>query len=82
MTFPHAGPGTAPVVGPNCDLGYTIPAGQVYVAKDLVGADYYDAPTFDALGYLPLFTGSTSFYEISFNHRLAFVNADDVEVVH
>jgi hypothetical protein len=44
-------------------LGYTIAAGQVYVAKDLVGADYYDATTFDALDTyqvcLPARRGST-----------------------
>jgi hypothetical protein len=62
-------------------LGYTIPAGQVYVAKDLVGADYYDATTFDALDTYRVFTGSTRFYEISFNHRIAFVRASDVQVV-
>ena len=63
-------------------LGYTIPAGQVYVAKDLVGADYYDATTFDALGTYNVFTGPTKFYEISFNHRLAFLRAADVDIVH
>jgi len=63
-------------------LGYTIPSGQVYVAKDLVGADYYDATTFDALGTYNVFTGPTKFYEISFNHRLAFLRAADVDIVH
>jgi hypothetical protein len=40
-------------------LGYTIPAGQTYVATDLVAA----------------------YYEISFNHRIAFVKATDVDTV-
>ena len=53
----------------------------MYVAKDLVGADYYDATTFDALDTYRVFTGSTRFYEISFNHRIAFLRASDVEVV-
>ena len=53
----------------------------MYVAKDLVGADYYDATTFDALDTYRVFTGSTRFYEISFNHRIGFVRASDVEVV-
>jgi hypothetical protein len=41
-------------------LPYTIPAGQVYVAKGLVQADYHDAPTFttnvsDHQGHTSLF---------------------------
>jgi hypothetical protein len=85
---PRAGLTSIPVYGraypediSMATLGYTIPAGQVYVAKDLVGADYYDA-TFDALDTHQVFTGSTRFYEISFNHRIAFVKSSDVAVVH
>jgi hypothetical protein len=64
-------------------LGYTIPAGQVYVAKDLVGADLLRRDDLRRAGHLPgVFTGSTRFYEISFNHRLAFVKASDVEVIN
>jgi hypothetical protein len=63
-------------------LGYTIPAGQTYVAKDLVTADYYSASTFDAPQTYQLFTSPEQFYEIFFNHRLAYVRADDVSVVH
>ena len=51
------------------------------MAKDLVGADYYDATTFDALDTYQVFTGDTKFYEISFNHRIAFLRASDVDVV-
>jgi N-acetyl-anhydromuramyl-L-alanine amidase AmpD len=88
LVTPRAGLSSIPVYGraypediSTATLGYTIPAGQVYVAKDLVGADYYDATTFDALDTYRVFTGSTRFYEISFNHRIAFVRASDVEVV-
>jgi hypothetical protein len=88
LVTPRAGLSSIPVYGRaypedilTATLGYTIPAGQVYVAKDLVGADYYDATTFDALDTYRVFTGSTRFYEISFNHRIAFVRTSDVEVV-
>ena len=62
-------------------LGFTIPAGQVYVARDLVGADYYDATTFNAPSTYKVFSSDEKFYEISFNHRIAFLRASDVEVV-
>ena len=63
-------------------LPYTIPAGQVYVAKDLVQADYYDAPTFTTnVSDHHVVKGTSQFYVISFNHRLAFVKASDVDVV-
>ena len=62
-------------------LGYTIPAGQTYVAKDLVGADYYSASTFNAPETYSLITSNEKFYEISFNHRIAFVKATDVDIV-
>jgi N-acetyl-anhydromuramyl-L-alanine amidase AmpD len=88
LVTPKAGVGSIPVYGraypeyiSSSTLGYTIPAGQVYVAKDLVGADYYDATTFNALDTYNVFTSPTKFYEISFNHRLAFLRADDVDVV-
>lgn len=88
LVTPRPGLSSIPVYGraypeniSTATLGYTIPAGQVYVAKDLVGADYYDATTFDALDTYRVFTGSTRFYEISFNHRIAFLRASDVEVV-
>jgi hypothetical protein len=65
-------------------LGYTIPAGQLYVVVHKVGADYYRAVEY---GYEPSPTedrvveGSDEYYVIFFNHRLAFVKASDVEVV-
>jgi N-acetyl-anhydromuramyl-L-alanine amidase AmpD len=62
-------------------LGYTIPAGQVYVASDLVGADYYSATTFDAPSTYQVVSSGERFYAISFNHRLAYVRASDVDVL-
>jgi hypothetical protein len=63
-------------------LQYNIPAGQMYVAKGLVKADFYDAPVFtlDASDNTVV-EGQTEYYVIFFNHRLAFVQASDVDVV-
>ena len=60
---------------------YRIPAGQVYVANDLVGADYYHATLFNAPHTYYLAKSAEKFYEISFNHRVAFVKASDVDTV-
>jgi len=60
---------------------YSIPAGQTYVAKDLVTADYYSASTFDDPASYQLFTSPEQFYEIFYNHRIAYVRAADVQVV-
>jgi N-acetyl-anhydromuramyl-L-alanine amidase AmpD len=88
LVTPKAGLATIPVYGraypssvSTATLGYTIPAGQTYVARDLVGADYYSASTFNAPETYSVVTGPEQFYEISFNHRIAFVNATDVDVV-
>ena len=61
-------------------LQYSIPAGQIYVAQDRVKADYYYAPTI-TLERHTVVEGQTEYYLISFNHRLAFVKASDVDVV-
>ncbi len=88
LVTPKAGLASIPVYGraypssvSTATLGYTIPAGQTYVAKDLVGADYYSASTFNAPETYSLVTSNEKFYEISFNHRLAFVKATDVDIV-
>ena len=60
---------------------YSIPAGQTYVAKDLVTADYYSASTYDDPSSYQLYTSPEQFYEIFFNHRIAYVRAEDVDVV-
>jgi N-acetylmuramoyl-L-alanine amidase len=60
---------------------YSIPAGQTYVAKDLVTADYYSASAYNDPSSYHLYTSSEQFYEIFFNHRIAYARADDVGVV-
>jgi N-acetylmuramoyl-L-alanine amidase len=61
-------------------LGYTIPAGQSYVADDPVASDYYYAKNIDqsAPGDQTRVVGTTVYYPIRFNHRLGFVRAGDV----
>ncbi len=60
---------------------YSIPAGQTYVAKELVTADHYSASTFDDPSSYTVQTSPEQFYEIFFNHRIAYVRAGDVDVV-
>jgi hypothetical protein len=63
-------------------LQYTIPAGQVYLGVEPHRGDYYYA-TFDGgtvPGYHTLVVGNRRFVEISFNHRRAFVDANDVVI--
>jgi hypothetical protein len=89
LVTPKAGSGAIPVygraypdsVGGTATLGYTIPEGQAYVATDLVGADYYQATTFNSPADYQVITGPERYFEISFNHRIAFVRASDVDVV-
>ncbi|MYS23859.1 N-acetylmuramoyl-L-alanine amidase [Streptomyces sp. DvalAA-14] len=63
---------------------YTIPAGQSYVESGpAVNTDSYFAIYYD--GSAPYdqhdFVGQTKVYEIVYNHRMAFVDAADVDVV-
>ncbi len=63
-------------------LQYKIPAGEVYVADGLVHGDYYYAPTYTHnLSDHTLVKGKNEYYEISFNHRIAFVKKGDVQVI-
>jgi N-acetyl-anhydromuramyl-L-alanine amidase AmpD len=61
--------------------GYTIPAGQQYVANDLVSADHYTATTYNDPSSYTVDRSGEQFFAIQFNHRLAFVRATDVQVV-
>jgi N-acetyl-anhydromuramyl-L-alanine amidase AmpD len=62
---------------------YDLPAGQIYVAKDKVRADYYSAPVYRLNpAEHRVIEGDTEYYLIFFNHRLGFVRATDVEVVN
>lgn len=62
---------------------YDIPAGQIYVAKDKVRADYYAAPVYrlDPAQHTVV-EGDTEFYVVFYNHRLGFVSAADVDVLN
>ncbi len=61
---------------------YNIPAGQVYVAGDLVTGQYVGMPFADPATAIPyIINGQTAYYQIFYNHRMAFVRASDVEVV-
>jgi hypothetical protein len=89
LITPRAGLSSIPVYGraypssistATLDL-YSIPAGQTYVAKDLVTADYYSASTFNDPSSYHLYTSPEQFYEIFFNHRIAYVRKDDVDLV-
>jgi len=89
LIAPKAGLASIPVYGraypssvSTATLGYTIPAGQTYVASDLVSADYYNATTYNAPQTYSVIKSDEKFYEISFNHRVAFVRATDVDVVN
>jgi N-acetyl-anhydromuramyl-L-alanine amidase AmpD len=62
-------------------LQYTIPAGQLYVANDLVQSDSYSATLYNSPSANHVVKGKDLYYEISFNHRVAFVKASDVDVV-
>ncbi len=63
---------------------YTMPAGQVYVAGDLVQSSFYwltrFAPTLETSARTVV-KGQTMYYRIFFNHRFAFVKASDVDVI-
>ena len=63
---------------------YEMPAGQVYVAAQEVQSTYYRAPTYipayDPAANFPVI-GQTTYYQIYYNHRFAFVKSSDVEVV-
>ncbi|WP_257474864.1 peptidoglycan recognition family protein [Bacillus sp. MCCB 382] len=65
------------------ELQYTLTPGQKYVASDKVKGSFYSAPVYT---YNPATThkivwGDDEFYLIHLNHRLAFVRANDVDVV-
>ncbi len=63
---------------------YEMPSGQIYVAAEQVQSTYYRAPTYtvtlDPSNHFPVI-GATTYYQITFNHRLGFVMSSDVEVI-
>ncbi|HEX8917124.1 MAG TPA: peptidoglycan recognition family protein [Chloroflexota bacterium] len=58
-------------------LQYSIPPGQEYVATGPITASYYWTPTQSQHAVV---IGKTVYYQISFNHRFAFVLAGQVRV--
>lgn len=69
---------------PISPLQYTLKSGQRYVAYDEVDPDYYYAKTID--DSLPMdhtdVTGHDKYYLIQLGHRIGYVRAADVTVVH
>lgn len=59
----------------------SIPAGQKYVGTGPFGSDYYYAQIFNAPSTYHVVKGNEEFYQINFNHRVAFVKKSDVDVV-
>jgi len=61
-------------------LNYTIPAGQAYTALGGLSNDYYYDLTvnYSAPHDHEIFVGKTKYYQIMYNHRLAYVMASDV----
>lgn len=59
---------------------YAMPAGQFYVAEKVVGSDYYYAKLFNAPETYHVVSGNDQYYQISYNHRIAFVKKSDVKV--
>ncbi|WP_026677136.1 N-acetylmuramoyl-L-alanine amidase [Fictibacillus gelatini] len=62
-------------------LQYTMKAGQVYVATNPVQSDYYYAKRYNDLEGNKVVSGHDEYYQIFFNHRIAFVKKSDVELV-
>ncbi|MFC5030914.1 N-acetylmuramoyl-L-alanine amidase [Streptomyces sp. DSM 41987] len=62
---------------------YTMPAGQAYVADAPIASDFFYAQNvnMDAPGDHTLVVGTTTYYPIRYNHRIAFVKASDVTTV-
>jgi N-acetyl-anhydromuramyl-L-alanine amidase AmpD len=63
---------------------YSIPAGQRYVAEGPFPSDYYYSPTYTPTvegSNKQVVVGQTLYYQVSYNHRFAFVKASDVDVV-
>ncbi|MER5790605.1 N-acetylmuramoyl-L-alanine amidase [Streptomyces sp. NPDC001980] len=61
-------------------LPYSLRAGQRYVTQSGLGGSYVDRSTFSATPQ-PVVVGQERYYEIQFGHRLAYVRADDVNVL-
>jgi hypothetical protein len=78
--YPEAAAYQATTIAPQpvIALQYVLPAGQQYAIGAAVPTDYYSAVTFN--GVNTNVVGTDHYYQISFNHRVAFVRTDDVTV--
>jgi len=63
---------------PIISLQYMIPAGQIYVAINLVTSDYYDSPT---QTQHTVVQGTSKYFQIFFNQRFGLLRQSDVTVV-
>ncbi|GAB3469679.1 N-acetylmuramoyl-L-alanine amidase [Actinophytocola sediminis] len=60
-------------------LQYTLPAGQKYAVGLVTGSEYYYAVTYDEASHTVV-RGQLKYVQIQFGHRIAFVNAADVDL--
>ncbi|MGW0410782.1 N-acetylmuramoyl-L-alanine amidase [Streptomyces collinus] len=65
---------------PEAPLPYSLRAGQRYVTQSRVLGSYIDRSSFGD-SPAPVVKGQEAYYEIQFDHRLAYVRASDVDVV-
>jgi hypothetical protein len=61
-------------------LQYTLPAGQRYTVGQTAADEYYYSTTFDTATH-KVIKGKTKYLQIQFGHRIAYVNAADVNVI-
>nr|WP_242613532.1 peptidoglycan recognition family protein [Herbihabitans rhizosphaerae] len=61
-------------------LQYSLPAGQRYAVGLDLGSEYYSATTFDPAAH-KVIAGKTRYIQVQFGHRVAYVKADDVQVL-
>lgn len=61
---------------------YSMPAGQIYVAEKATCSDYYYAKLFNKPETDHVVSGEDQYYQISYNHRIAFVKKSDVRIMH
>ncbi|MGW4638324.1 N-acetylmuramoyl-L-alanine amidase [Sphaerisporangium sp. NPDC004334] len=76
---PQAYPKGVPVQ-PIVPLQYTIQQGQRYAVGLATHGEYYHSTSFDEKAHR-LVRGRTMYYQVQLGHRVAFVKADDVEIM-
>ncbi|MTT31785.1 N-acetylmuramoyl-L-alanine amidase [Terrilactibacillus sp. BCM23-1] len=60
---------------------YTMPAGQKYIGTGPVQSDYYFAKLFNQPSTYHVVKGNDEYYQITYNHRIAFVKKSDVDIL-